>query len=130
MIEKLDTGIDHSQALKDALVLRRNGTITPLLDNMLGLIVYNIARWVVAERDVLWREKPDVISDLNLKLLMVIDKVDLSRPAPQILGYLRNAARNAHTNMLEAMHCQKRTGELVDIENLPIATDFRGQRIY
>jgi hypothetical protein len=130
MIDNLNTSKDHSEALKYAIILRRNGTICPAIDDLLGKFLYNIARWAVAEHDILWREKPDVVSDVALKVIMAVDKVDLEKSAPQILGYLRTAAKNAHKNILEANACQKRTAELVDVDVVTIATDIRGQRIY
>lgn len=130
MIDNLNTSKDHSEALKYAIILRRNGTICPAIDDLLGKFLYNIARWAVAEHDILWREKPDVVSDVALKVIMAVDKVDLEKSAPQILGYLRTAAKNAHKNILEANACQKRTAELVDVDVVTIATDIRSQRIY
>lgn len=130
MIDNLNTSKDHSEALKYAIILRRNGTICPAIDDLLGKFLYNIARWAVAEHDILWREKPDVVSDVALKVIMAVDKVDLEKSAPQILGYLRTAAKNAHKNILEANACQKRTADLVDVDVVTIATDIRGQRIY
>lgn len=130
MIDNLNTSKDHSEALKYAIILRRNGTICPAIDDLLGKFLYNIARWAVAEHDILWRDKPDVVSDVALKVIMAVDKVDLEKSAPQILGYLRTAAKNAHKNILEANACQKRTAELVDVDVVTIATDIRGQRIY
>lgn len=129
-IKQLDTDKDHANALKYAIMLRRNDMIDRAMDDMLGRILYNIARWAVAERDILWRQKPDVISDVAVKVIMAVDRVDLGKSAPQILGYLRSTAKNAHTNILEASKCAKRSGELVDVESVSIATDFRGQRIY
>ena len=130
MIEQLNTSKDHSEAIKYAILLRRNGTICPAIDDLLGKFLYNIARWAVAEHDIMWRDKPDIVSDVALKVIMAVDKVDLDKSAPQILGYLRTAAKNAHKNILEANSCLKRTGELVDFDGVTIATDIRGQRIY
>lgn len=130
MIENLNTSKDHSEAIKYAIILRRSGNICPQIDDLLGKFLYNIARWAVAEHDIMWREKPDVVSDVALKVIMAVDKVDLDKSAPQILGYLRTAAKNAHKNILEANSCLKRKGELVDVDVVTIATDIRGQRIY
>ena len=130
MIEKLNTDNDYSEALKAALIMRLNGSATRTVDDALGLIIYNIARWAVAERDILWREKPDVISDVNLRLLTKLHKIDTTQPAKRILVYLKTAASNAHKNILESNGRQKRTGEVVDIANLAIPTDIRGERIY
>lgn len=130
MIKKLDTTKDNSEALKSAIIMRLNGTASRAVDDALGILLYNIARWAVSEQDMLWRDKPDVISDVNLRLLTKLEKVDTTQPAMRILMYLKTAASNAHKNILEANSRQKRTGELVDIENLTVATDIRGQRIY
>ena len=113
-----------------AIIMRLNGTASRAVDDALGILLYNIARWAVSEQDMLWRDKPDVISDVNLRLLTKLEKVDTTQPAMRILMYLKTAASNAHKNILEANSRQKRTGELVDIENLTVATDIRGQRIY
>ena len=125
MIEKLNTDNDYSEALKAALIMRLNGSATRSVDDALGLIIYNIARWAVAGR-----EKPDVISDVNLRLLTKLHKIDTTQPAKRILVYLKTAASNAHKNILESNGRQKRTGEVVDIANLAIPTDIRGERIY
>lgn len=130
MIKKLDTTKDNSEALKSAIIMRLNGTANRAVDDALGILLYNIARWAVSEQDILWRDKPDVISDVNLRLLTKLEKVDTTQPAMKILMYLKTAASNAHKNILEANSRQKRNGELVDIENLTVATDIRGQRIY
>ena len=130
MIKKLDTTKDYSEALKDALIMRLAGTATRAIDDALGILLYNIARWAVSEQDILWRDKPDVVSEVNLRLLTKLDKVDTSQPAMRILMYLKTAASNAHKNILEANGRKKRTGELVDIEDVAVATDIRGQRIY
>jgi hypothetical protein len=130
MIGNINTSKDHSEAIKYAIILRRSGKICPQIDDLLGKFLYNIARWAVAEHDIMWRDKPDIVSDVALKVIMAVDKVDLDKSAPQILGYLRTAAKNAHKNILEANSCLKRTGELVDFDGVTIATDIRGQRIY
>lgn len=130
MIDNLNTSKDHSEAIKYAIILRRNGKVCAAIDDLLGKFLYNIARWAVAEHDIMWRDKPDVVSDVTLKVIQAVDKVDLDKTAPQILGYLKTAAANAHKNILAADSCLKRKGELVDMETVTIATDIRGQRIY
>ena len=125
-IKKLDTSIDHSVALREALVLRNAGIASPAVEDTVGLILYNIARWALSERDALWREHEDTVSDINYKLLTVLPKVDLTLHPRKILIYLKNNIKDQE----KASRRQKRSADLVDIEDLPIATDYRGQRIY
>lgn len=129
-IKKLDTSIDHSVALREALVLRNAGIASPAVEDTVGLILYNIARWALSERDALWREHEDAVSDINYKLLTVLPKVDLTLHPRKILIYLKNTATNYIKDQEKASRRQKRSADLVDIEDLPIATDYRGQRIY
>ena len=49
MIEKLDTTQDYSEALRLAIEARNEGSIDATMDDLLGRVLYNIARWSVAD---------------------------------------------------------------------------------
>lgn len=128
-ISTLDTSIDHSEALKAALTMRVQGTSTDAVENALGIILYNIARWALSEKDRQWREHEDMVSEINLKLLMTLPRIDLTKNSMKILGYLKKTATNTILDMQKASRRQKRSAELVDVDVLQIATDFRGNLI-
>jgi DNA-directed RNA polymerase specialized sigma24 family protein len=128
-ISTLDTSIDHSEALKAALTMRVQGTSTDAVENALGTILYNIARWALSEKDRQWREHEDMVSEINLKLLMTLPRIDLTKNSMKILGYLKKTATNTILDMQKASRRQKRSAELVDVDVLQIATDFRGNLI-
>lgn len=128
-IKQLNLDQDYSEALKEALVMRSKGAIPREMDDALGLIIFNISRWAVAETDRLVAMHEDVICDVNLKVLQALPKVDLNQPAKRILGFLRKTAKNAHYNMIRDSKRIKRSAELLQIDEIQIATDFHGNRI-
>lgn len=124
-----DTTQDVSEAFKAALILRRDGKMDPLTENMLGTVIYNIARWAVADSARVSLDDEDLISDIQLHLLTKIDKADLNRHGKAILVYLKHAADRKIIDIYRAAHRQKRTGELVELEPFTVACDIFGRII-
>ena len=127
-------GTEYADALVEALRMRRNGTITAELDNMLGQITYSIAHWSIGSmvaKGKLWKDlgnDPDVLSDVVLGVARYLDKVDLDRPSRSVLMYLKKAGDNAIKDMLRYRNAKKRQRDEVDLDSAVIETDFYGQR--
>lgn len=124
-----NTSEDSSNAFKEALVMRSAGTITRPMDDMLGTIIYNIARWAVAESNPANLGDEDFISDVQLHLLMKLDKADLNRSGKALMVYFKTAADRKIVSMYRYNGRQKRTGTLVELEPRTVATDIYGRII-
>lgn len=129
MIKVINTGCDYSEALKGAIARRRDNTITRAEDDLLGRLVYNIARWAVADYSRERLSDEDLIGEIQLHLVTVLDRIDIDRPGKAIIMYLKRAGDNRLISIDRANGRQKRTGELVSIEDIPLATDFFGRPI-
>lgn len=124
-----NTSEDSSAAFKEALVMRANGTITRPMDDMLGIIIYNIARWAVAESNPANLGDEDFISDVQLHLLTKLEKADLNRSGKALMVYFKTAADRKIVSMYRYNGRQKRTGTLVELEPRTVATDIYGRII-
>ena len=124
-----NTSEDSSNAFKEALVMRSTGTITRPMDDMLGVIIYNIARWAVADDNPANLSDEDFISEVQLHLLMKLDKADLTRSGKALMVYFKTAADNKIVSMYRYNGRQKRTGTLVELEPRTVATDIYGRII-
>lgn len=129
MLKARDTGKDVSEALKAAIAARREGTIGAEADDMLGQVLFNIARWCVADRDRTRLGDEDLISDLTVHLLSKLDKVDTSRGGASAVVYLKTAADNKFKDMLRDAGRAKRRAVLVELEPHTVTTDFFGRII-
>lgn len=129
MIAVRNTNEDLADALKHAIMMRLANTIDTTEDNLLGLIIYNIARWSVADRARASLGNEDLICDIQLHLLQTLPKVDTSKSGRAMFAYLKRAADNKIISMHRADSRQKRTGILVDITDVSLATDFYGRQI-
>lgn len=124
-----NTSEDASEAFKAALAMRRAGTIDGPTDDMLGTVVYNIARWAVADDNPVNLGDEDWISEVQLHLLLKLDRADLDRSAKALIVYFKRAADNKITSMKRYRGRQKRTGLLVELEPRTVATDIYGRII-
>lgn len=124
---------EYAGALKEALVLRRDGTITAQMDEQLGLFIYSIAAWsigaMVQERKLYHElaEDIDFKSEVVLGVSKYIDRVDLSREPKEIIRYLSMAGRNAITDILKRNSRTKRQHEDVAIQDADITANFYGE---
>lgn len=124
-----DTSKDVSEALKAALILRRDGKMDRATEDMLGMVIYNIARWAVADSSSASLDDEDLISELQLHILKKLDKANLDRHGKAVLVYLKRAADHKIIDMHRASHRQKRSGELVELEPFTVACDIYGRII-
>ena len=124
-----NTSEDSSEAFKAALVLRQAGTIDRATDDALGVIVYNIARWAVADDNPVNLSDEDFISEVQLHLLTKLDRADLGRSGKALMVYFKTAADNKIISMHRYNGRQKRTGIMVELEPRTVATDIYGRII-
>lgn len=124
---------EYAGALKEALVLRRDGTITPQVDEQLGLFIYSIAAWAIG---TMVREKKlyhtlaediDFKSDVVAGVSRYIDRVDLGREPKEIIYYLYRAGRNAITDILKKNSRAKRQHEDVGLLEVDLVANFYGE---
>jgi hypothetical protein len=124
---------EYAGALKEALVMRRNGTIDPATDDALGVFMYNIAAWGIAVKvreGILpdeWRTDPDVRGDVLAMIAPKFDTVDLSREPKEIITYLSRCAGTAAKDLRKKLTRKKRQHEEVDIEGVVVVSDFYGR---
>lgn len=124
-----DTTQDVSEAFKAALILRRDGQMDPATENMLGTVIYNIARWAVADSARASLDDEDLISEVQLHLLRKLDRANLDRHGKAILVYMKQAADRKIIDIYRAAHRQKRCGELVELEPFTVTCDIFGRII-
>lgn len=124
---------EYAGALKEALVMRRNGTIDPATDDALGVFMYNIAAWGIATKvreGILpeeWRGDPDVRGDVLAMIAPKFDTVDLSREPKEIITYLSRCAGTAAKDLRKKQTRKKRQHDEVDIEGVVVVSDFYGR---
>ena len=127
MIRVRDTSEDVSGALKEALQLRAAGKLDRATEDMLGTVIYNIARWAVAEDNQMNLDDEDFLGEVTLHLLTKIDRLDLSRNGKAIIGYLKRAADNRIVSMHRYAGRKKRSAELVCFDDVTASTDIFGR---
>lgn len=127
---------EYATALKEALIMRRDGTITYDVDEQLGLIAYSIANWAICDalrRNKLWHstaDDTDFRSEVMSEVCRYFDRVSLDRQPKEILVYLKNVGYHAITDYLKRIRCQKRQHEDVDLSSALLTADFYGRRTY
>lgn len=133
MLENL-VGTEYAEALKEAITMRRNGTITPAVDDQLGLMAYSISRWVICDalrKNKLMHETArdeDFRSQVLLGIIERLDRVDISREPKEIIKYLYMVGRSAIKGYIETNSRQKRQHEDVPVESVVLEADFYGRR--
>lgn len=126
---------EYADALKTALIARRDGTIDSGMDAQLGLFLANVTRWAIASQvkaGKLWRtvsQDEDFQADVLCHLCGKIDQLDLDRTAKEIIVYLKKTAQNKCANYVRDMSRQKRQHEDVELIECDLATDLFGNRI-
>lgn len=124
---------EYASALKEALGMRRNGTIDRATDDQLGLFAYNIAQWAMAssvQKGKLWRsfsQDPDFQSDVIMGVVSYLDKVDLNRNPKEILVYLYRVALSTIRDLIDKANAAKRQHEESDIDGITLKADFYGR---
>ena len=124
---------EYASALREALRLRKAGTITPPIDEQLGLFIYNIANCEISSmilKKTLYREQahdPDFLSDVVTGVAKYIDRVNTDMDPPAIFAYLRMAAHNAITDIQKKMSRGKRQHEDVEIGSVKLVANFYGE---
>ena len=128
-------GETYAEALKEALILKRNDAIPPAIDNELGHLLYSVTQWAIAEAvkaGKLWRtfsQDPDFQSDVLLSVVNHSNNVDLSRNAKEILIYLKRVGRSAIRDKIIYSNRHKRQGELLGLEGVIMEANFYGEAI-
>lgn len=121
---------EYAPALKAAIILRRMGTIDEETDKELGRMCVKVSYWAINEmvrEGKLFEEYAkdyDFVMDVAVGVISALSKVDLERTAKEILIYLKRVGRTTAKDRLASMTCKKRTGQVVNIENMQIKTDF------
>lgn len=123
---------EWATALKEALTMRRNGTIDRETDDQLGLFAYNITQWAIAtdvQKGKLYRSMstdPDFQSDVLLMVVSYLDKVDLNRQPREILVYLYRVAKSAIRELIIKVNRPMRKHEDCDIDGITLSSNFYG----
>lgn len=124
---------EYADALKEALAMRRNGNIDQATDDALGVFMYNIAAWGIADRvrqgnlPDEYRSDPDVRGEVLAMIMPKFDTVDLSREPKEIITYLSRCASTAAKDLRKKQTRKKRQHEEVDIEGVVVVSDFYGR---
>lgn len=131
---KIDNLRNYSEAMKQALIMRRNGTIDSATDHLLGQIAYNIVRWAIVEMvqqlriDTVRSNDPDFQSQCVLMVVTYFDRVNLDLDSTAIVVYLKKVAQSAARDQLMAATCGKRQHDDVDLDAVTIVSDFWGRK--
>lgn len=126
---------EYATALKEALVMRRDGTIDRATDDQLGTFAYNIAMWAINTRikagklPESYRADTDFRSDVLAAFLGKLDTVSLEREPKEIIKYLYLCASTAAKDLRKRDTREKRKHEDVDLECATLVTDFYGNPV-
>ena len=127
---------EYAGALKEAIAMRRAGTIDMRTDDMLGHCLYSIAQWAISDYVRTGRLVPETAHDIDFQALVVlkvaeaVNRVDLSRKPKEILAYLKNAAeQEGIKNQLRYMGAKKRNASTVRTMDCDIVADIYGRMV-
>jgi hypothetical protein len=115
--------------------MRRDGTLTPELENQLGNMYYNIARWGIAtmvRKGKLIRptaEDEDFFGEMLIAAIKASDRANLDMDPPAILVYVRNSVINAAKVYLRDKSRLKRQGTLVELSEINLTSDVFGNTL-
>lgn len=129
------TKVEYAEALKESLVKRSAGTITQPEDDALGVFLYNISRWGIADCVKSRLVEPsrmgdaDFVSDVLARLVEKLPKADLGKNPKEIVVYLFRVARSAARDLRQKENAIKRQHEDVELETAVLTSDFYGRRI-
>lgn len=124
---------EWAEALKCALTMRLDGTIDRETDRQLGVFAYNIAQWAIAsslKKGHLWfsfAKSSDFQSDVLLKVVEYLDRVNLERRPKEILVYLYRVARSAIRDLVDKANAAKRKHDEACIDCVSLTADFYGR---
>jgi hypothetical protein len=126
---------EWASALRDALILRRNGQLTPEMENQLGTMYYNVTRWAIAtmvSQGKLDKEtglNEDFFGEMLIKAITSSDKANLEMDPEAILIYIKNSIMNTIKMYLRSKGRLKRKGTLVDLTEISQTSDLFGNTI-
>ena len=126
-------GEEYADALKEALVMKRNGTITEAIDTELGHLLYSVSLWAIAEaikaKKLLAEvgNDEDFKSDVLCSIVAYSNRVDLNRKPKEIIIYLKKIGRSAIRDKIMYMGAQKRQREDVPLDGVVMTSDFYGE---
>lgn len=126
-------GVEYADALKEALMMKRDNTITRDIDDQLGHLLYSISQWSIAsavKSGKLWRtfsQDEDFQSDVLCAIVAYSNKVDLDRRPKEILTYLYKVGRSAIRDLILSANALKRQHEDVALEGAVMTCDFWGR---
>ena len=115
---------EWASALRDALVLRRQGQLDAEMETQLGNMYNNVTRWAIAtmvSQGKLFRETgldPDFFGEMLVWAITSSDKADLSKDPKAVLIYIKNSVMNAAKAYLRSKGRLKRQGILVDLSEI------------
>lgn len=115
---------EWASALRDALILRRQGQLDAEMEAQLGNMYYNVTRWAIAtmvSKGKLFRDTgldPDFFGEMLVWAITSSDKADLSKDPEAILIYIKNSVMNAVKAYLRSKGRLKRQGTLVDLSEI------------
>lgn len=126
---------EWATALRDALILRRQGSLDPEMETQLGNMYNNVTRWAIATmvtQGKLLKETaldPDFFSEMLVWAITSSDRADLSKEPEAILIYIKNSVMNAIKAYLRSKGRLKRTGTLVELTEVSKQSDLFGNII-
>ena len=135
MLENL-TGREYAPQLKDALVARKDGSITAQQEYDLGVYANSITQWAIASEVTagkLYRtqsQDPDFQCDILAEVVKYLDRVDLAREPREILVYLYRVARHATMDWTRARKAAKRQHEEVALAQMVATSNFYGRSLW
>ena len=126
---------EYADALREAIVAWRDGTIDPQTDSMLGNCLHSIAMWCIADwvrAGKLWAATGadlDFQGHVLMEITVGMTKVDTGLPGKAILKYLYSVGcTNGIHHYIRDTNRKKRKGELVSVEDFTVTADFYGNR--
>ena len=127
---------NYADTLRDALLMRRKGTLDTESDRILGHIAYNIVKWALIELvrngslDTFHSNDRDFIAQCVLMVVTYYDRVNLSMDPPGLVVYLKKVAQSSAREQLRAATCPMRNHEDVDLDSVTLTSDFYGRRTH
>lgn len=126
---------EWASALRDALILRRQGSLTPEMETQLGNMYYNVTRWAIATmvsqgkliKDTAMDE--DFFGEMLIRAITSSDKADLTKDPEAVLVYIKNSVMNTVKMYLRSKGRLKRKGTLVDLTEISQTSDLFGNTI-
>lgn len=115
---------EWASALRDALILRRQGQLDAEMEKQLGNMYNNVTRWAIAtmvSQGKLFRDTgldPDFFGEMLVWAITSSDKADLSKDPKAVLIYIKNSVMNAAKAYLRSKGRLKRQGTLVDLSEI------------